>query len=107
MKFVITDTGELIESVLMRRFGEKDDEDCLLQVLQSSYGFDVEPDANNHYHISQWEWEKICDDMSEEVELFGFKSNMCSFVSHLSTPQAKQDYYNSSGASYEFMPCVS
>ena len=113
MNFCITETGELIESVLMRRFNGKDDEDCLLQVLQSYYDFDVKPVIVNpppdefvYYPVSQWEWEKICDDMSEEVELFGFKSNMCSFVSHLSTPEAKQAYYATSGASYEFTPYV-
>lgn len=106
MKFVITDTGELIDSVLMRRCDGKDDGDCLLSSLQIFYGFDVKPDENGFYHVSQWEWEKICDDMEEEIELFGFKSNMCSFVSHLTTPFQKQHYYETSGISYEFTPSV-
>lgn len=106
MKFLITDTGELIDSVLMRRCDGKDDEDCLLAFLQHFYGFDSKPDENEFYHVSQWEWEDICDDVMEEIELFGFKSNMCSFVSYLTTPYQKQHYYETSGVSYEFMPHV-
>lgn len=106
MKFVITDTGEVIESVLIRRCDGKNDGDCLLSILREYYAFNARPDENGCYYVSHWEWEDICDDMWEEVELFCFKSNMCSFVSHLSTPYQKQHYYETSGISYEFIPSV-
>lgn len=104
MQIVIKETGELIEPKLVKRIKGKDDTDALLDTLMNLLSFTQTPDENGMYLLTEWEWEDIQDDIMEEIELFGFKSNQCAFVAHLTTPKAKQDFYATSGVSYEFIP---
>ena len=104
MKIVIKETGELIEPKLVKRVNGKDDKDVLPDILKNYFSFPETSDENEMYVLTKWEWEDIQDCMAEEIELFGFKSNQSIFVAHLDTPKAKQDFYATSGVSYEFFP---
>lgn len=103
MKFIIVDTGELVDTRLIKRTPAQKVNN-LKYVLNVCFHKHYQADANGFYPVPEHEWEAMIEDVQEQIDLFERRSPTCLLVSHLPTVQSKYDYYRNAGVSYELIP---